>query len=47
MPTLYYNVCGVYWKCLDFTDVFKKVIVKQKLGKNITKSGVMKIEITG
>ena len=34
MPTLYYNVGGVYWKCWDFTYVFKRIIMKQKPGRN-------------
>ena len=42
MPTLYYNVSGVYWKCYDFTNVFERVTVKHKLGRNITQSAVMK-----
>ena len=42
MPTLYCNVCGVYRKCYDFTYAFGRVIMKQKLGRNITQSAVIK-----
>ena len=42
MSALYYNVCGVYSKCEDFSYVFERAIMKVKLGRNITQSAIIK-----
>ena len=42
MPTKYYSVRGVHWKCQNFTYVFERKTMKQKPGRNITQSAVMK-----
>ena len=42
MPNLYYNVCGVYWKCQDLPYVFERIIMKQKLWRKITQSAEIK-----
>ena len=35
-------MCGIYWKCVGFSNVFERIKTRKKLRRNIIGSAVIK-----